>query len=356
MIEIYNIEEEFLKNSNNLSVFPNSKDYTITYTQFKERFEKDIHREINSKLVELEKEGYFNDHGVNHIITVIRKASELIYVEGDKPLLSPYETFILLMAIQLHDTGHLISSRQEHAKMGKEILRKFDKSNVLSASERVHIGNIAKAHGGKDDPIGNLENICYLSNQKIRPQLLASILRLADELAEDSERASNFLIELNEGRQKGERPYLAPTSEIYHLYSASIDSCRIDGSEIILELYPVDYRLVKKYPMKTKNGSEEKYLLDEIYDRTFKTFTESLYCNRFLTEGKRISTVRVSVNIVTENENELIKKISYELRESGYPMMEVNDIFERCISLKEDNQNINGEFIKRLIESKNNQL
>ena len=354
MNHIYNLEQEFLNNSENLIVFPNGKDYVTTYTQFKERFEKDIHREINSKLVELEKEGYFNDHGVNHIKTVIRKTSELVYVDDDKPILSPYETFILLMAIQLHDTGHLISSRAEHAKKGKEILRKFDKSNELSTSERVHIGNIAKAHGGKDDPIGSLENTCYLSNQKIRPQLLASLLRLGDELAEDNERASNFLIQLNEEKKEEEPNYLAPTSEIYHLYSASIDSCRVDGSEILLELYPVDYRLVKKYPVKTKKGDVEKYLLDEIYDRTFKTFTETLYCNRFLPEGKRINTVRININIVTDNENELIKKISYELKESGYPMMEVNDIFERCQSLKEGSQNLNGEYIKSLIESKNN--
>lgn len=343
----YHLEEEFYKNQEDLSVFPKAKDYITIYKQFKERF-KPIHKEINSKLVELEKEGYFNDHGVNHIDTVIVKVSEMLSnMENNE--ITPYEMFILLMSIQLHDTGHLLSSRLEHAKKGKEILRNFDKDNVLSAPEKVHIGNIAKAHGGKEDPIGKLEFSCHLTNQKIRPQFLAALLRLGDELAEEKERASNFLIELNEKRENGEMPVLAPNSEIFHLFSASIDSCKFEGNEILIELYPVDYRLTKKYPVKKKTEIIERYLLDEMYDRTFKTFTESLYCNRFLPEECRVIVVKVNIYIITDKEQDVIKKISYELKETGYPLLEDKDIFERCVALQEAGQNITGEFINDFI-------
>ena len=55
----------------------------------------------------------------------------------------------------------------------------------MDANERRIIGDIAKSHGGKDDPIGKLQSEDHISGIKIRPRLLASILRLADELAED---------------------------------------------------------------------------------------------------------------------------------------------------------------------------
>lgn len=349
-----NIESEFLKFKGITNVFPHGKDYVNIYEQFKQKFDTEIHPEVKTKILEIEKDGYYNDHGVDHIKMVINRVSWLLdnikvtFKEDDSNLyyISPYELFILLMSIQLHDTGHLIASREEHAKKGKELLSKFDSGNVLSAAEKKHIGDIAKAHGGKKDPIGLLPITEHLSHQEIRPQFIASLLRLGDELAEDKTRASNFLLEIG---------HIEPTSEIFHLYSASIDSINVNGSEIKITFYIEDKYLTKKYPVKTSSSTtEEKYLIDEIYKRTFKTFTESLYCSRFLPEKSRINCVKVNINLLSSLDHDEIKKISYELKENGYPLISNQDIFTLCTTLNENGAKIDGEFINNLISQNSN--
>ena len=346
-----NIEEEFLKITDN-SVFPHQKDYLDIYRIFKCAFDRDIHPEIKTKILEIEKSGYYNDHGVDHIKMVIDRVSKIIYClnpsltpEDNKFYISPYEIFILLMAIQLHDTGHLIGSRSEHAKKGKELLAKFDSGNLLNTSEKLIIGNIARSHGGQDDPIGKLQPLDSLSHQRIRPQFLAACLRLGDELAEDLTRASKFLIEIDG---------LEETSKIFHLYSASLDSLLLNDREIHLSFYVMDKFLIDKYPKQTKDGIVNEYLITEIYKRTQKTFLEALYCGRFLPEECRFNKVRVKINLVTSSDHdEITTPVSYELKENGYPSLEKQDIFDACKSLiLQDGQHIDGHYISNLVKSK----
>ncbi|STC94515.1 Uncharacterized conserved protein [Chryseobacterium carnipullorum] len=343
---IKNIESAFLALRGNEDDFPIGKNYINTYEDLKLKFDTQVHPEIKTKILEIEEDGYYNDHGVDHIKMVILRATWLLNAleitfdkNSDGYYISPFELFILLMAIQLHDAGHLIASREEHAAKGKELLAKFDSGKVLSAAERKHIGDIAKAHGGKKDPIGKLPIEENLSHQKIRPQLLASILRLADELAEDKTRASNFLLDIGKIKE---------TSIIFHLYSASLESIVLSGGELKLDFYIHDEVLLKKYSIKDK---DDKYLIDEIYDRTFKTFTESLYCSRFLPEKARINCVKVSIHILKSDDDDELKNISYELKETGYPYVSNKNIYDLCESLKDDQSNIDGEYIKNFIEN-----
>lgn len=342
------IESEFLTFANSLQVFPNNKDYVRLYLDFRDGFAKDVHPEIKTRILDIEKNGYYNDHGIDHIKMVIERVSwildnigfTMVRNESDKFYVSPYEIFILLMAIQLHDAGHLIASREEHAKKGKELLSKFDARGQLSSAEKKHIGDIARAHGGKDDPIGKLPIEQHLSHQQIRPQLLAALLRLGDELAEDQTRASNFLLKLNE---------IEPTSEIFHRYSASLDSLNISGGEIRVTFYIEDDLLVKKFPKNEKGNLIDQYLLDEIYKRTYKTFTEGLYCNRFLPHKARVNSLKVTIILLTRADHDEIKRISFELKESGYPTLSNGDIFTLCDSLKEQGRRIDGEYISSLL-------
>lgn len=340
------IETEFLALRNSLHVFPKGKDYVRLYTEFKDAFDKEVHPEIKSKILEIEKTGYYNDHGVDHIAMVIERVSwildnmgfTLVQDEPNKFFISPYEIFILLMAIQLHDAGHLIASREEHAKKGKELLSKFDLGGKLSSAEKKHIGDIARAHGGKEDPIGKLPVEQYVSHQQIRPQLLAALLRLGDELAEDQSRASNLLLRLGE---------IEPTSEIFHRYSASLDSLNINGSELKMIFYIEDDVLLKRFQKILHGEASEHFLLDEIYKRAFKTFTEGLYCNRFLPFKARVSSLKVEIQLLTKADHEEIRKIFFELKESGYPTISSDDIFTMCDTLKEYGNRIDGEYIKK---------
>ncbi|AZJ35255.1 hypothetical protein D6T69_06875 [Tenacibaculum singaporense] len=343
------IETEFLKFKDDLRYFPLGNDYVHIYKGFKTKFDKEIHPEVKVKILEIEKEGYYNDHGVDHIKMVIQRVSWILgdlnvtfkkEEEDSKFYISPYELFILLVAIQLHDTGHLIASRRDHARKGAELLTKFDSGKILSSGERQTISNIAKAHGGKDDPIGKLPSEDDISHKTIRPQFLAALLRLGDELAEDQTRASNFLLE---------NKSIVPTSVIYHLYSASLQSVRVNGNELKLKFYISDEVLVKKFKVVTKNGEEEKFLLDEIYDRTYKTFTESIYCSRFLPEKCRINSVKVDVNLFNKNDDQNFKTLAYELRDSVYPGSNRESIFSKNESLFEGGKMIDGQNVLELI-------
>ena len=340
----FNIEEELIKFSSNPSVFPEKKNYVSIYDTFKHNFNTQIHPEVKTKILEIEKEGYYNDHGVEHIKMVIERASWILscanasleVAEGCF-FISPYEIFILLMSIHLHDTGHLIASRADHAKAGREILSKFDGGNLLSASEKRAIGMIAQAHGGKNDPIGKLEVEMSISHQKIRPQLLAAVLRLGDELAEDKTRASNFLLKTEN---------LEKTSEIFHLYSASLDSIDLSNNEIAMDFCFLDKISLKKYP-KLK---DEVYLIDEIYERTLKTFTETLYCNRFLIPELRFNKIKVNVLILNEKSYDNIISVKYELKELLYPTVVTSNIYDICETLLINGQQKNGHYISEEVK------
>lgn len=344
-----NIETEFLQFKDNIIVFPNKKDYILTYNLFKRKFEQDILPEIKTKIREIENEGYFNDHGVNHIKMVIERVSKLLSranittncLDKNGLYISPYELFILLMSIYLHDAGHLIATRANHAIAAKAFLNKINPNGELTAAEKRYIGDISKAHGGKDDPIGKLSIIDDISHQVIHPQFLAALLRLGDELAEDNTRSSNLLLDIDS---------LDQNSIIYHLYSNSLDSININSSEIKLSFYIGEKYLKEKYPMKVGSIIVPTYLIDEIYARTFKTFLESLYCSRFFPEILRINTVKVDISILTDSTDDQIKKISYELKESGYPSIKNDDIFTMCKeTLIENEKKLDGEYIKNLI-------
>lgn len=349
-----NIETEFLKFKGKKTVFPHNKDYVVIYEALKAKFDTEVHPEVKTKILEIEKEGYYNDHGIDHIKMVIERVSRIIERsnptfkhEKGKFHISPYELFILLMAINLHDTGHLIASRADHAKAGKLLLAKFDSGNLLSTAEKAIIGNIAQAHGGKEDPIGKLDQVLNLSHENVRPQFLAALLRLGDELAEDETRAQNFLLQIGA---------IEKTSIIFHLYSASLNSVSMDGNEITLNFYLTDKYLQKPFSKKNSKGVKSQYLINEVYERTQKTLLESLYCARFLPQPCRFTKVKVKINFLKdENHGAFMSPIGYELKENGYPTLEHSDIYKNCESLTEQGIKLDGKYIADFIKKSKNE-
>ena len=59
-----------------------------------------------------EDQGIYTDHGPDHFDSVIRYAGKLlnlpVVIEGNEKIcISPYEVFILLVSILLHDAGNI---------------------------------------------------------------------------------------------------------------------------------------------------------------------------------------------------------------------------------------------------------
>jgi len=141
---------------------------------------------------------------VSHIDDVINRAGQLIGVGKDGPQpfnnIQPYETFVLLYAILLHDAGNAYG-RAGHEARPFEILRDMGDLSALEDVERRLIASIAQAHGGRTED-GNKDTIPVVVRQdessidgiNVRGRRLAALLRLADELSENPRRADELAL------------------------------------------------------------------------------------------------------------------------------------------------------------------
>lgn len=339
-----NIEKWLL--SKEKEAFPGNRDYAKIYSLAKDYMDTHIHSEVKAVAVKIVPEEYLNNHGSSHISDVIKRASSLL--SSKEAYVSPYEAFILLMAIQLHDAGHIINGRKEHEKTVRTLIQKLFESPCsiagLDNTEKITIYKIIGAHSGKDDPIGRLPESTDFLGERVRQRFLAAILRLSDELAEDCLRASIFLLETNS-------VIIDEHSKIFHKYSNALKSC---------EVHPESHEIVERFELskedvlsQIKTTKGDIYLIDEIYSRTLKTFTEMLYCNRFISEYMRITCISVLVDFDDVNKFEsFLDSISYRLEEIGYPSLPVKDVFEiDKKALMREGVKVDGAYLKNKLEN-----
>lgn len=325
------LEEYFLNLDGNKSyIFPSNENYVVRYAYMSEQFNKKIHPYVQMGAISYDG-GYLNDHGPEHIKKVILRASELLKDTEEK--LTEYEIYILLMAIHIHDIGNILG-REGHEIRSIDIIKEY---GLQAGQDRIEwdcIFEIAEAHGGEiKDKISEL-NEDRILDFDVRKPLLASILKLADELSEDRTRASRLQLKAN---------HIVPEALIYHKLSYSLHSVKIDSKarEIKLSFDLEEDDLCMEYDMIKKSGDKKEitkeFLLDQIYKRTYKTFLENLYCMRFMRPSIQIDKIRVDIVIVMK-EKDLRGKpkkntIFYELQEVGYPSLYNGGITSICPEL-----------------------
>jgi hypothetical protein len=112
--------------------------------------------------------------------------------------------------------------------------------------------------------------------------------------------------------------------------------------------------LVKTYKKQIKDREDEyteQYLIDEVYERTYKSHLERIYCSRFMRSFIDIDTLVVDIDIVLnkidERRKRIKKQIRYILGETGYPQSEMKDFF----NLNPDLSKYTGEKIKEHINN-----
>ena len=272
--------------------------------------------------------GVYTDHSLDHFNSVIRYAGKLLAIPTDKKLivshdlpLQPYEIFIMLTSILLHDAGN-IEGRKKHEQKTHDIIHTIG-PNIDSFEKNV-IAAVAKAHGGKiidssgnesKDTIGPLRERDTYLGVSFRPQLIAAIVRFSDEICEDRSRAARYPL------VKG---LLPKKSEVFHQYAYSITSVDIDirSKSVSIKFEVVEDNLVKMFGK--DNGSDmpqEVYLIDEINQRLEKMYCEMQYCKSHMFDAVPISQIRAAVHIF-EDENQYLplREHSFVLKETGYPM------------------------------------
>ena len=264
--------------------------------------------------------GRYTKHNIDHVNDVIVAAGELLGVgESDKAPIddfNPYEVFVLLFAILLHDAGNAFG-RTGHEKAVGGILRDLGGILQIDAVERRLIASIAQAHGGRTER-GEKDTITQVVRQenadlghvKVRARRLAAIVRLADELSENSRRADEMAFRI---------PCDAEESVIHNLYCKVI-SCSIDWRSRSIKLFfSVDKADLGTQFLDRSSGSDRRiYLIDYITERLEKTDQERRYCNRFLADLIVYSRINVWIGIF-DNDDKEIEAFEIELADEGYP-------------------------------------
>lgn len=262
----------------------------------------------------------YTRHDISHVDDVIDMAGRLLgYDSGDTNALfytlRPYEVYVLLFSILLHDAGNA-QGREAHEKQPKAIIAATNSILRQHVTETKLIASIAEAHGGRA-PDGGKDTISKIVSDEeikigpigVRARLLAAVLRLADELSENHHRADP---------QALKQPYNPPQSAIHNLYCTIIDP-KVDYKSRTIYLnfsIPKD-RLAEEFVLKPK--SRKKILLvDYISERVEKCDLERRYCNRFM-YPVIYDRIRVTLEIFDDDEYTVLEKISLELADEGYP-------------------------------------
>lgn len=259
---------------------------------------------------------YLNNHGHGHVEKVMDRIHGLLTIMDVN--LSGYELFVLLCAVQLHDVGNIFG-REGHEKTLQKVSYELCAPHIKDTPERKLIEKIAATHGGNyngnKDIISLLPQEQMVKEQKVRCRLLASLLRFADEIADDSTRADL------EGIKMGTIPN---DSLLFHYYSLALHTVKIEkdsvnGSVFLNLVFDYDSDVAIK---KFDKFGKEIYLLDEIYERTKKMELERRYCTRFMRPYLDLERIKVSINISNMEDIFNVKSINYDLFERGYPNSE----------------------------------
>jgi len=263
---------------------------------------------------------YLNKHNAKHVEMVIEKASVLLQELHAE--LSPFEGFLLLLAIHFHDVG-IVYGREEHEIKCQKLMQMPQiEGRLPDATLRSDIIKIASVHGGvcsdgDKDTISTAitESVCHRYGQIVRRRFLAAIVRFADELADDRTRASVLKI--------GDED-LPSISMLHHCYSDSLHSVSVESNTVKLD-YRIGYDVAIR---KFKTPKRDVYLLDEIYSRTKKMHQERIYCMRFWPhEYQQIRDIQVDICVELVPQGYLADEelISYHLAEEGYPGLPAGD-------------------------------
>lgn len=300
--------------------FPNrSGEYFSLYSVIKRRLASKYYDVAGSGLAQ--GGDRFTRHDIGHVDDVIKTAGDLLGYgsEAKSPALEslhPYEVFVLLLAILLHDAGNAVG-REGHEKRAGAILEDLGSLVDMDSFEKRLVASIANAHGGRTlsgskDTIAEIRPpIAHIGSIAVRARLLAALVRLADELSENPRRADEIVLE------QGNPPH----SVVHNLF-CQVVNIHVDyrAHQISLD-FDVDRRLLdRKYPLIEGGGEEQVLLIDYIRKRIEKCEMERRYCQRFLANFAGYERVRVRLCI--RDGDTLLEEIALDFEEAGYPAEE----------------------------------
>jgi len=163
-MDLLPLEKLLERNARDHSLFPRLKvNYFELYKGLVSHLKTSIYKDIDSGLAANSKiPGFYTAHNAEHFDEVVHHAGMLLGVEtGEEYInLTAYETYILLVAIRVHDVGN-IYGREGHEKKCFTILKNMGPISGDDDAEKKIIAKIAQAHGGKNS-LGSNDTISEL--------------------------------------------------------------------------------------------------------------------------------------------------------------------------------------------------
>lgn len=213
----------------------------------------------------------FTDHGENHCRRIFANLNALL-PDGKKQELTGSEIFTLLCGVIFHDIGYIDwkskrcknwkDARRTHNERGREIIIERHKELNLDEGEAHAVGDLCFGHRG-ENTLNEIEDELAIDPHKpvsMRMRLLASLLRVADELDLSKERAPAVVADLLDLSQENVEHWLKHQI----IQTPSIDSRRW---RIRIESYPKnlwDLSLLENLESKM---NDELMMVKDYFDR-----------------------------------------------------------------------------------------
>ena len=340
--------------------FPNrDKNYFDLYKVQKEKFSQHVYPFLNAAMVVMEvasgstskRAHLYTDHGLKHVDAVIETTGRLLgcVKKTSKIKLTPYEVYLLLMAILSHDAGN-IEGRNDHQFKVHKLLMSGPTKVLDDGFEARQIHDIAASHTSKGlisdrkskDTISELPRERSYGSTRYHPRRIAALLRFADEICEDQKRVPSVLLDQPEVSTGPSAPYLYFGQSI-----TSVDILKDEQSiRIQFDLSP-EHVLGPIRFTNSEGRAEEEFLIDVVLSRLGKIRRERTYCFRFLHGVIEYAIVTAEINVVerTQDGNFKVHPVGIvDLSEADYPSVEDDSFLSR-------HNDISGSAVKERLSS-----
>ena len=137
-------------------------------------------------------------------------------------------------------------------------------------------------------------------------------------------------------------------AEVYHVIAEGLHSQMHDATtrEIVLSYAFKDASVFKR---KLGKGDMRVHLLDEIFERSMKTFNEARYCSRFMRPFMEFERVKVDI-MIYDDQLLPLHTIVYTIAEHGYadPSSSIYKMVPELATYR-GNGKLTAAYLKRLI-------
>lgn len=164
-----------------------------------------------------------NDHGPRHVARVLDNLAQLMGpTPVSKKLVNELELAIAMTAVIAHDIG-MVDGRSDHAERSATIVKEIAGKNPLLFDEHALSTLVLaiKCHSSQADIVtegAHLQPERMIGPYLVRVQLIAALVRLADELDEDHRRADDLSEEYSN---------VPPTSQAYWRFCRCVSGIKI---------------------------------------------------------------------------------------------------------------------------------